>query len=152
MILRWGAEGALSAFAEEMGFPRRDFGNCRSLWGVTDALEPLGVYVVHDWNPDAGTVEISGMSRDKRFPSRRALRLVFEHCYVGLGCQAVVCKADAGNAQVRRWGKMLGAEEYIIPRLRGREASEAVLVMTVEAWRVSRWAGKHEITIPSAAA
>jgi RimJ/RimL family protein N-acetyltransferase len=136
LILEWGYEDLTGPFAERHGFPSRDFGSCRTLWGFGD--EVLGCVVVHDWNPEAQTIEVSALSIDKMFPNRAATRAVLEYAF-GIGCQAVVSRTDAANEHVRKWAKALGAQEYIIPRLRGRTASEAICIMTDDAWRRSRW-------------
>lgn len=137
MILEWGYEDLVSRFAERGGFHRRDFGECRVLWGF-DGDDVLGCVVVHDWNTEAETAEISALSTDGRFPNRRVAR---EVCgYVFGFCQAVYCRTK--NDNVRRWARSLGADEHILPRMGGRAASEALLILTDDAWRQSRWAGR----------
>jgi len=136
--LLWGGEEHAARFAAQNGFADRDFGPCQVLWGLVD--KPVGCVVLHDWNPNAETIEISALSKDKRFPNRAATRAVCNYAF--RFCQCVYVRTDARNLVVRRWGRSIGASEHILPRLRGRGASEAFLILTKEAWQLSRWMEK----------
>jgi len=73
-----------------------------------------------------------------KWASRGVLRAAAEYVFGTAGCQATYVRTDEGNTRIRRLCKALGAQEYIIPRLRGRNASEAVLIITDDAAKAAR--------------
>lgn len=120
----------------------RDFGPCHTLAFVEDG-QIIGGVIIHDWNPEAGTVEISGGMLKPSFAVLPAIRKVGAYVFGEMGCQAAIMRTAEGNRTVRRLARRLGAQEYIIPRLRGRTASEALLVMTDDVF--AGWE-RHEST------
>lgn len=137
-MLIWNEYEAQVLRALEEIAPGRDFGPRRVL-AITDGEKLRGGVVVHDWNPEAGTVEISGAAlpgMQVRSAAREVARLVFGV----MGCQAVILRTAETNTAARRLARAMGGQENIIPRLRGRAASEALIVITQEAWQSSRWA------------
>lgn len=138
MRVEWGREDLLAPWiAEEIGLPR-PLGECRTA-AVLDADGRLAAGVAfHNWNPEAGVIEVSAAAVDPRWASRSVLRVLFG--YVFAVAQAAVARTPEENYRTRRLWKAFGAEEYIIPRLRGREASEAILLLTDDAWADSKFA------------
>jgi hypothetical protein len=124
--------------AARLGFPR-GFGECRALGFLdkTGAIEAGCVY--HNWNPEAGVIEISAAALHHRWGTKDKLQRIFHYPFETCGCQAVVARHREDNP-VRRIWRALGASEHIIPRLRGRDASECIAVLPVEVWRASRFA------------
>jgi hypothetical protein len=128
----WG-DAAAGFVALQLGFPR-GFGECQAL-GFLDrdgALEAGVVY--HNWNPEAGVIEISAASTSRRWGTRGRLQMIFGYPFDGIGCQMVVARHAEDNP-VRRIWRTLGADEFIIPRLRGRDRAECIATLTVENWR-----------------
>ncbi len=117
--------------AEQLGFAR-GFGEYAAL-GFGDPL--VAGFVFHNWNPEAGTIEVSGASLRRNWATKDVVKAIFAYPFDQLGCQMVVARHSAGNARVRRIWKSLGADEFVIPRLRGRNEDEAIATLTVEAWR-----------------
>lgn len=114
-----------------------DFGRCRAM-GVFDAQGRMVAGILfHNWNEKTGVMEVSAAATDKRWASRDVLNEAFG--YVFANAQMCVARTHEGNTAVRRLWKAFGAIEYILPRLRGREASEAVLLLTDDAWAQSRF-------------
>ena len=95
--------------------------------------------VFHNWNPKAGLMEVSAVAKSPRWATRAVLRDAFGYIYDTSGCQLAVARTDTDNHRVRRLWRAFGADEYVIPRLRGRNASEAILTLTQEAWAASRF-------------
>ncbi len=150
--LSWGNGPEAAEFVTQAAnAPDRDFGEFQALCGFQNH-RIVGAIIVHDWNTEAETVEVSIASISPLFPNRRAVRTVAEFVFNQMSCQAAILRTDEDNDRVRRLGRSIGASEYLIPRLRGRTASEAILIITEEAWRQSRWAGCREITKSSCAA
>lgn len=133
--MRLGA--ALSAVADwvagQLGY-ELGFANNHAAMGFGEPLH-AGV-VFHNWNPGAGVIELSAASSRRNWLTKARLREIFGYPFNQLECQMVYARASVHNHRVRRiWGA-LGAEEYTIPRLRGRDEGETILTLPVEAWRV----------------
>ena len=61
-----------------------------------------------------------------------ALDYIFTHC------QMVVARHAETNIPARKLWRSLGATEHILPRMRGRTASEALALLTDDAWAQSK--------------
>lgn len=125
------------------------------IWGETRPF-PMGVVmavlsegppprleaamVFHNFDPDAGVVEISGASENAHWLSRPVLQEMFGWPFDTLGFQAVVMRVDPDNRRLGRMLPTVGFKRYDIPRLRGRDKAEAIYVLTDDAWRASRFA------------
>jgi hypothetical protein len=128
----WAPEVA-DFVAALLGFPR-GFGECQAV-GFLDAACVLEAGVVyHNWNPEAGVIEISAASTTRRWGTRGRLHMIFGYPFDHIGCQMVVARHAEDNP-VRRIWKALGASEHVIPRLRGRDRAECIATLTVEKWR-----------------
>jgi hypothetical protein len=122
--------GAVVAFvARQLDFDG-DFGHCVALgFDGPEGLEAGFVY--HDYQPDFGTIEITGAT--KGFTGTRGkLKAVFDYPFGQLGCQ--MCIARTINPRVVRIWTALGAQKYVIPRLFGRHTDGSILTLTSEAW------------------
>lgn len=139
MRLEWGHDDlAIPYAAKELGFPR-GFGPCTSAVVSNQAHELAAVLVFHNFHPEAGVMEVSAASEDARWAQRGILREAFAYIFEKNKCQMAVARCSENNARVRRLWKAFGATETIIERLRGRDESEAILTLTDDAWRASRF-------------
>lgn len=116
----------------------RDFGNCQCI-AVMDGDQLAAGLVYHNFDPEAGVVEISGASWIKGWLTRDVLRIMYAYPFIDCGCQAVVQRVSDADTAQHRMLKAYGAERYRIPRLRGREEAENVFVTTLEAWEGNRF-------------
>ena len=112
------------------------FGDCTGLRVFKD--ETIGAVVFHNWNPDAGTICMSAAGKPG-WLTRPVLRAMHGYCFDQVGCQSVVMQVAETNYRMRRIARAYGYREYIIPRLRGRDEAEAVMVLAEEDWRASRF-------------
>lgn len=119
---------------------RPDFGNCRTMAVFNGNGDLVAGVVFHNWSPESAVIELTAASIDRRWATRGVMNAVFG--YVFDFAQAAVARTAEDNMTVRKLWKALGASEYIIPRLRGRTASDAVLVLTDDAWAVSKYRRK----------
>jgi len=137
--LEWGHEDLAVPFAaNRLGFDR-GFGPCTS-GVVMQGDDVAAVLVFHNFHPEAGVIEVSAVAENAKWAQRGVLKQAFGYIYDKLQCQMAVARCDVSNGRVRRLWKAFGASEHIIPRLRGREADEAILTLTDDAWRASRFA------------
>lgn len=132
--------GPLSRWVANIIWPgkARDFGNCQAM-AVIDGETLIAGMVYHNFEPEAGVVEISGAGTSKRWLNRETLRVMFSVPFTEWGCQAVVMRCDPEDAALRRMLTAYGFEMHSIPRLRGRDKAENVFVLTEEAWASNKF-------------
>lgn len=116
--------------AKQLGFDR-GFGPCSAI-GFGEPLVAGVVY--HNWNPEAGVIELSAASSTRKWLTKDRLRQVFEYPFEQLGCQMCIARISENNNRARRIWQALGANEYVIPRLRGIDEAEVIATLTKEAW------------------
>lgn len=121
----------------------RNFGQGTAMVVIEDGRAVAAV-IFHNFDREAGVIEFSGASDNKRWLTRPVIREIFGYIFNDLGCQATVARVDEDNKPLARILKAYGFESYIIPRLRGREKSEAVFVLTDDAWRSNGFHKEHE--------
>lgn len=95
--------------------------------------------IYHNFEPDAGVVEISGAGTSKRWLTKETLRVLFQIPFKDWGCQAVVMRVSDHDEALHSILTRYGFERYKIPRLRGRDESENVFVLTDEAWASNKF-------------
>lgn len=123
--------------ADQLGWGG-DFGHCVAL-GFNGANGLEAGFVYHDYQPDFGTIEITGAARNWT-GTRGKLRAVFGYPFDQLDCQ--MCIARTANPRVASIWTRLGAQEYRIARMFGRETDGTILTLTKEAW--GAWNEKSE--------
>ena len=117
----------------------RDFGLCNCI-AVTLGNELAAGLVYHNYDPDAGVIEISGAAWKKGWLTRSVLRAMYSYPFIDCGCQAVVQRvSDDDKAQIRML-KSFGSERYRIPRLRGIDKAENIFVTTRDTWEANKFA------------
>lgn len=117
----------------------RGFGPSVSLGVLSKEKKLAGGLVFHNWHPECGVIEMSAASVDPRAWTRTVMKAAFGYAFEQIGCQMVVVRCDAENRRVRKFWRGLGADEYEIPRLRGRDKSEVIMTLTDDAWRASKF-------------
>jgi RimJ/RimL family protein N-acetyltransferase len=116
----------------------REFGKGRAMV-VSDDGTVKAVLIYHNYDSDAGVIEISGASDDPRWLNREVLGEMFWFPFHGLDCQAVVMRVDAENTRLLRILKAYGFKRYDVPRLRGRNKVEALHVLSDDDWRANKF-------------
>lgn len=141
MRLLYGQDQIVSRFvARQIPHMQRGFGPNTAIGVLDDENNLIAGAVFHNWEPESGVIEISGASITKRWLTRDVLRAVFSYTFDQLECQMVVARHPVSSESIRRQWKMLGASEYIIPRLGGRDRDIAIATLTEETWRSSKFA------------
>lgn len=134
----WGLQDYVVPFVADHADLPPDFGRCQTMAVMDRAGQMIAGVVFHNWQPVAGVMEVSAASIDPKWATRGVLQEAFGYIFGRCGCQMAVARTAEDNTRVRRLWKAFGAMEYIIPRLRGRNASEAVLCVTDDAWQASK--------------
>lgn len=109
--------------------------------GVEHRGEIVAGLVFHNWEPTAQIIEISAAATRPGWMTRRVMNLALTYTFDGLGCQAVITNNAETNMPARRIWQALGAEEHVIPRLRGRDKAGCLYVLTDDAWARSKFNG-----------
>lgn len=138
MRLDWsrGAD-ALALLAEMLPGADRGFENGRGVAVVDGMGRTAAGLALHDWSPEAGTIEISAAAVDPRWLTRGVASDLFGYCFAF--CQAVVTRTTEDNARVRKIWRSLGADEHVLPNAAGRGRALVIFVLTDAAWAASKW-------------
>lgn len=115
----------------------RGFGKCRAL-GVLDDGELVAGVVFHNWSPEDRVIEISAASVSAKWMTRPVMDAAFTYAFDGADCDLVVARIHEKNTRARRLWRGLGADEFLIPRVRAG-AAEAVYTFGRDQWEVSRF-------------
>lgn len=115
--------------------------------GVIDQDGKLIAGIVYSgWNPDAGTIEISGAAVDPKWLTRETLRRMFSYPFDECACQMVVMRVLATNERLLRQLAVYGFNFVEVKRLFGREHDGVICTLTVEAWRDNKF-NKREVRV-----
>ena len=109
--------------------------------GVFENGNVAGCCVYHDWDPDAGVIELSSAAADRRWLTRPVLKAMFEYPFLDLGCQMVVTRVSANERQahLHRIFRAFGFKEMTIPRLFGRDEDGILFLLTDDDWKASKF-------------
>jgi RimJ/RimL family protein N-acetyltransferase len=107
--------------------------------GVVEGETLLAGVVFHNFQPESGVIELSAASTSKRWLTRPVLKAMFSYPFDQLECQMVVLRVSERNAPMIRIGKAYGFQDFVIPRLRGRDEAEVLLTLTDNDWRKNRF-------------
>lgn len=94
--------------------------------------------VYHNYQYRERTVEISCGAVSRKWMSRKIIKEALDWAFDRLQVQAIIARHSEEAKHIRHIWTKLGAEEYRIPRLRGKnEPAEIVSVLTDDAWTSS---------------
>lgn len=99
-------------------------------------------FIYHNWNPAAGTIEVSGYSTCRDWCGKAGLQAIFSYPFETVGVRMVVARHSEHNARVIRIWRSLGAQQYRIPALRGPDEAEIICTYSREAWLAYQKKGK----------
>lgn len=111
----------------------RGFGPAFGLGFADESGLTAGV-VYHNYQPDAGVIEISAYSDRRDWLKRDFLRAIFSYPFEQLNCRLVVARISERNARTLRIWRAFGADLHSIPELRGPNEAEVIAVLSREAW------------------
>lgn len=114
------------------------FGPCRAIAVVENDQLAAGI-IYHNYEEDAGVVEISAAAWSKHWLTRSVLKAMYDYPFESVGCQAVVQRSPDRDTAMHRMLTAYGHERYRIPRLRGPNEAENIFVLTREAWSGSKF-------------
>lgn len=118
--------------------------------GVIDPRGRLIAGIVyHNYDPDAGTIEMSLASISARWLSRETVRRMYKYPFLELGCQMVYARVRADDERLLRQIASLNYSLIKVPRMFGRDVDAVLCLLTREAWednKFNRRFGYHLMT------
>ena len=135
----WDMPAAVEAFVS-LGLwgDLRGVGACQAL-GYADRTGLVAGILYHNWQPDAGVVEITSYAARHDWLTRGRLIEIFAYPFDRVGCRMAVARIAENNRRTRRIWRALGARETLIPDLRGPGEAECVQTLAADDWRKSKF-------------
>jgi RimJ/RimL family protein N-acetyltransferase len=115
--------------------------------GVLHGEDLIGGLVYHNWNPEAGVIEFSGASVNRRWLTRSILKALFSYPFEGVGCQMVCARVSERNTHLIRMLRAYGFHDVTVPRLFGRDENALVFTLTIEDWESNGFHEKKEVDL-----
>lgn len=106
--------------------------------GVWRGQELRGAFIFHNWEPDAGVMEMSSAG-EKGWLTLGAIYKAHRYIFDEAGCQLSVMRVSVENEHMCRTAEHFGYTGHVIPRLRGRDEDEVIYTLTEEDWRANRF-------------
>ena len=116
----------------------RTFGPARAL-AIAESGKVVAAVIYHNWDDESGVIELSAASDTPRWLTRRVLKTMFEYPFLDLGCQAVVMRVGDDGHNLARILPVYGFKRYDIPRLRGRDKTEQIYVLSDDDWKANKF-------------
>lgn len=138
-MLLYGEDRAVAAFVAALMPHGGAFGDNSRAIGVVHKNKLIGGLVYHDWNPQAGVIEISGAATSPRWLSRKNIHFMLAYPFEDCGCQMVVMRTSEHNKRVQKVITGIGFDALRIPRLYGRDEDGILLTLTDDAWKSGRF-------------
>lgn len=121
----------------------RHFGEGTTIGFANEKEGLVAGFVYHNYNPHAGTLEVSGYSSRRDWANKSVVALIFgDYPFIQLDCRLLVARHSEHNKRVRRIWTALGATEYLIPELRGEGEAEVIAVLSKDNFIKSKFMRK----------
>ncbi len=115
----------------------RGVGECQAV-GYADESGLIGGVLFHNWDAEAGTLELTSFFARHDWLTRGRLREIFGYPF-GIGCRMAVARTPESNTRARRVWKALGARETRIPDLHRPGQALCILTLSSDDWRASKF-------------
>jgi RimJ/RimL family protein N-acetyltransferase len=117
----------------------RGFGTCKAI-GVADEEGALiGGVIYHNYDPEAGVIEISGGAINPRWLTRKTIAHMYQYPFLQLGVQMIVQRTPADDERLLRQLAAYGYMFVKVPRMFGRDRDGVLCLLTVEDWENNRF-------------
>ena len=138
----YGHDKVVADFVSQLLFgDDRGFGNCRAIGSIDADGKLIGGVVYHNYQPEAGTIELSSAATTPRWLNRLVLYAIFAYPFE-IGCQMALMRVSARNTRLHRQFDALGLRRHPIPRLYGRDEDGIIFTLTDDDW--STWRFKRK--------
>lgn len=124
---------------------QRGFTNCRAIGVFNEDGEIIAGLVYHNWEPEAGIIEISAAAVPRTYwMTRQTLQHMYGYPFDQLHCQMVVQRVRASDERQLRMLAVYGFALHKIARLYGRDEDGVVATLTYEDWRNNKFNRRHD--------
>lgn len=115
---------------------RRGFGpNAKAIGVVDEHGRLIAGMVYHNWDPDAGIIEMSGAALPGTYwLTRGTLARMYQYPFHQCRCQMVVMRVVADDLRLLGILAAYGYSFVTLPRLFGRDRDGVICALTKEAW------------------
>lgn len=139
MRLVYGQDEAVMSFVRSVyGRDDIEFPGGRGIGIEADGQLIAGV-VFHDWNPGAGTIELSIAATSARWLTKTVMTALSRYVVDGAGAQLAVMRTSERNRPACRIAEAIGFTPHRVPRLRGPNEAEIIFTMAAEELRHGRF-------------
>lgn len=122
---------------------KQKFGECASIGFANKKNGLVAGIVYHNYEPQNQVIEISAFSSQRKWLTKKYVKLIFAYPFEQLNLRLVVARCDEDNYRVRKIWKTLGASEAILPEMRGENKNEVVLLLKKNQWNNSKFMRKQ---------
>lgn len=116
----------------------RGFGACQAV-GFIRGETLIGGVIYHNYDPEAGVIEISAGMHPSHQLTRGEWQDVMDAPFVKMDCQMIYFKVAKTNKRLRATLRRMGCKEHIVPRMLGRTKAMAFMTLTDEDWFGGRY-------------
>ena len=127
----------------------RGFGKCKTI-GIADGEMLIAGLVYHNFDPDAGVIEISGAALPgEPWMTRETLKRMYQYPFLGCRCQMVINRVPAEDERQLRMLAVFGYSLIKVPRGLGRDKDLVIATLTIEDWASNKFNQrlKHHIGV-----
>ena len=125
-----------SGFTKRASFPK----NMRAIGIANEDNELIAGIVYFNYNPEAGTIEMSIEALPKqRWLTRETLAIMFQYPFLHCNCQMLMTKTLARSKHVLRMLKAMNFTLIRIPRSGGRNEDGFICLLTYEDWLANKF-------------
>jgi hypothetical protein len=148
----YGADKLIADFVAQM-IPhcRRGFGSDARSIGVMKNGNLIAGLVYHNYDVDAGWIELSGAAIDKSWLTRETIARMYRYPFNQLGVQMLMQRTPIDDESLLR---QLAAYDYTfikIPRMFGRDRDGVLCLLTYEDWCDNRFNKRFKHQFPNPA-
>jgi RimJ/RimL family protein N-acetyltransferase len=111
-----------------------NLGNCKTIGVINDDGVLVAGIVYHNYDPDAGVIEVTLAATDRHWVTRATLRRGFEFPFIKCGCQMIYTRVRSDNEYLLGMLARLNFSFTLIPRMYGRAEDGVVCTLTDDAW------------------
>ena len=137
----YGYDGVVSAFVARL-IPHcaRGFGFNIKTIGIVDEGDLVAGIVYHNWEPEAGIIEISAAALPHEpWLSRETLKRMFQYPFLECKCQMVVQRIQADDERQQFMMARFGYTLVKVPRMYGRGRDGVIGLLTDDAWAANKF-------------
>ena len=114
----------------------RGVGECTAL-GFADQDGLVGGILYHEYDPDAGVIELTSYFSRRDWLNRSRLQMVFDYPFSF--ARLAVARIAETNTRARRIWRAFGATETRIPNLHRPGVAMCVCTLSSDDWRASKF-------------